>query len=170
MTWTDPSTWPTSELVTAAALNEQVRDNTAFLRAPPSCRVYRSTSQSIANTTFTAISLDAERFDNASLHSTSVNTSRVTFTEPGLYLLSGYIEWTANATGLRHLGIALSATTWLACQEHSAGSTISCGLSLSTVYKFAAAEWISLMVYQSSGGALNCTVAELSATWVGTGA
>lgn len=33
MAWTTPRTWTTGELVTAAMLNEQVRDNSAYLKA-----------------------------------------------------------------------------------------------------------------------------------------
>lgn len=34
--WTNPKTWVADELVTASAMNEQIRDNLLWLKAPPS--------------------------------------------------------------------------------------------------------------------------------------
>jgi hypothetical protein len=41
------------------------------------CLAYRTTNQSLSATTWTAITLDAEVYDTATMHSTSSNTSRI---------------------------------------------------------------------------------------------
>jgi hypothetical protein len=57
MAWTTPRTWATNELVTAALLNEQVRDNLAVLKNMPiaSARYSPGGTLQITSTTFVDI-------------------------------------------------------------------------------------------------------------------
>ena len=48
------------------------------------------------------------------MHSTSVNTQRLVATVAGKYVISGTVQWTANATGYRQVYIRLNGTTPLA--------------------------------------------------------
>lgn len=50
--WTPPATWVTDELVTAAKLNEQIRDNLEHLKARPAAVKTRSGMTSTTNSSF----------------------------------------------------------------------------------------------------------------------
>lgn len=54
------------------------------------CSLTKSGTQSINNTTFTAVTFDGEEFDPTGLHSTSSNTARITLTA-GYWLAGGAI-------------------------------------------------------------------------------
>lgn len=55
MAWTTPRTWATNELVTAAMLNEQLRDNMNTLYSPNYNSVKVNTSGSTTSATFVSI-------------------------------------------------------------------------------------------------------------------
>lgn len=142
---------------------------------PPACRVHHSAVQSIPNNTETPLLFNSKRYDTDSMHSTSVNTSRITLNTAGLYVVSGNIQWAANATGPRQIGIRLNGGTYLAIElDPSAGASIVHQQNVTTVYKFAATNYVELVAYQASGAALNSNAAgnyspEFSATWIGSG-
>jgi len=71
----------------AAAFNAGVRDPINFLLSTfPRVHVYNAAGQSIpSSATFNLMLWDSEIYDTDSMHSTSVNTSRITFTTSGTY-------------------------------------------------------------------------------------
>lgn len=150
-----------------------VDSNLDFLANPPACRVYSSGSFSHASSgSAQPITFNSERYDTDSMHSTSVNTDRVTFTTAGLYLVEGGVQWDANATGVRYLAIRLNGSTIIRLRQDNAVNDL--GQLVSTVYKFAAADYVQLMAFQNSGATRTIIAAgnytpELSATWVGLG-
>jgi hypothetical protein len=173
MAYTTPKTWATGEVVTAANLNLHLRDNVSFLANPPACRVYNNAAISIPNATETLLTFNSERWDTASMHSTASLTSRITMPVAGLYLLTATFEFQSNATGIRYFYFRHNGT--LSIGYHSKPSTQGARhFTVSTVYKFAAADWIEMLVFQDSGGALNVIQAnnfspEFGATWIGIG-
>ena len=64
-------------------------------------RVYNSGNISINDSAWTALTFDSERTDTEDEHSTVANTNRLTANQPGVRVISGHIEWAANATGRR---------------------------------------------------------------------
>lgn len=118
-------------------------------------RVYNNAAISINNNTQTALTFNSERFDTDGLHSTSVNTSRLTCTRAGKHLATAHVEFAANVTGLRFAGIRLNGTTYIALDQKPVDSAGAWIASLSTVYEMALIDYIELVVFQNSGGALN---------------
>jgi hypothetical protein len=156
MAWTTPRTWATNDGLTASLLNQHLRDNLNHLYGAPRCRVRRTTTQSIATGTWTAITFDAERFDNDTMHSTSVNTSRITCVTAGQYMIGGSIATANNATGLRGIGVRINGATYITGATYAnVGAIEECLLSTATYYALAAADYAELMARQDSGGALN---------------
>lgn len=159
MAFTTPRTYVAGEVHTAAHHNTYERDNIAWMATDsPACRVYKSTSGSIANVTDTSIAFDQERFDNAAVHSTSVNTTRLTIPTGGggKYIFGGGVEWIANVTGGRGCHIKLNGTTYIAkfvLNTSAAGGDTS-SLTVTSVYAMSAADYVEMFVYQSSGGGL----------------
>lgn len=118
-------------------------------------RVYNSANISITNITLTALTFDTERYDTAAFHSTSVNTSRLTVPAAGRYFVHGQFVFTGNPTGTRTALIRLNGTTYLAAQTMPAIGTSDVYVPVSTVWEFAASDYVELIAYQDCGSTLN---------------
>jgi hypothetical protein len=168
-----PITWSTGTDITAARLNQDVRDNPSFLANPPCCRVFNNANiNHTSSGSVQYLTFNSERFDTNTMHSTSVSTGRITFTTAGKYMVGGTIEFAANATGQRMLAIRLNGTTLIhvgpQVDAAASGGTVVSG---TTFYQFAAADYVELGGYQTSGGtlamdALSNYAPEFWATWV----
>lgn len=173
MAWTAPRTWVTGETPTAAQFNAHVRDNLNFLYSPPSCRVYHNAAQAATTAVALTVALNSERFDNDTMHDTVTNNSRITFTTAGHYIVIGDIEFAANATGVRVVGISHSSAGILAETEYAEVSAAGVSvLNVSTMYAMSAADYVTIFAYQNSGGNLNVNSdtafsPEFMAHWMG---
>lgn len=127
----------------------------------PQARVYNNAAISIADNTPTALTFNSERWDYypagyTEQHSTSSNTGRLTCRVAGSYLIGGSIEFAANATGFRAVGIRLNGSTSIAESGHNAPiATFPLRVSLSSAYRLAVGDYVDMAVYQNSGGSLN---------------
>lgn len=122
----------------------------------PSARVYRSSNQSISDSTDTIILLDSERYDTAALHSTVSNTGRLTAPIAGKYLITATLEFASNTSGRREMRLLLNGSTIIA-QDIRTGSIsgITSPMTLTTVYALAQNDYVEIQVWQNRGGALN---------------
>jgi hypothetical protein len=93
------------EIVLVSQFNTYINQLLNFLASPPICQIRQTVAQSIPNATETALTFDAEDVDSSGMHSTSVNTSRMTAVYAGWYLHGGGWSLAAGATGRR-------ATSW----------------------------------------------------------
>lgn len=175
MAYTTPRSWVAGDVLTAAQLNVDVRDNVSFLANPPACRVYHNAAQSYANTaTAVASAFNTERYDTDTMHDNVTNNSRITIKTAGLFLVEGTGAFAINATGGRFIGVKLNGTTFLAAAVHPGNASLGGHMTVSTIYKFAVNDYIELTFAQNSGGALNLDAAaayspEFAATWIGLG-
>lgn len=167
-----------------AAWGDLVRDDVVWLagdsgsgNGKPMCRVYYLSNSSIATATFTAISFLSERYDVGGCHSTASNQSRLTVPTggDGVYHIGGNATFAANATGIRELRIRLNGSTYIAVQSDT---TVSASgdhsMNVSCEYKLVAADYVELVVYQTSGGLLNVNAStnyspEFWWSWQGVG-
>jgi hypothetical protein len=152
--YSTPPNFAAGAILTEANL-DTLSDDIAFLANPPKCRVFNSANISIPNTTATALTFNSERFDTDTMHSTSVNTGRITFTTAGTYLVGGGISFASNATNSRQLDIRLNGATVIASDVIGANPADVTRLTVSTLYAFSATDYIEIVAYQSSGVALN---------------
>lgn len=162
MAYTTPKTWTAGEVVTAALMNEQIRDNesaivTAHPLVVPSARVYNNAAQNINHNTWTTVAFNAERWDTDTIHDNSTNNSRLTCTTAGIYVINVNIVWSdADTDGARGIKILLNGATELARDQRPG---LNGGYaSLTTVYSLAATDYVTVQVYQNS----NSTIALLS--------
>tara|TARA_R110000868_G_scaffold11064_3_gene54330 strand:- start:1072 stop:1572 length:501 start_codon:yes stop_codon:yes gene_type:complete len=143
-----------STVLTAAELND------AF--SPPRCRLTNSANISLTNNLATAVTFDTETHDTGGMHSTSSNTSRITIPTggSGMYLIGAGIEFAANATGTRDVNLRINGTTIIASSRATATSATSATrLMTNTIYPLNAGDYVEIMAFQNSGGALNITAA-----------
>jgi len=164
--------------ITASLWNDDVRDAVNFLISPPRVKVYKTANQSIATSSWTCLTWNAEAFDTDTMHDNVTDNSRITFTTAGKYLITLNCFWANNSTGSRNHKIELNGTT----TEGSGTNIIQpfavapvavsyTGASISFIKTFAANDYINAFVWQNSGGALNLTgggeeYSSLSANWI----
>lgn len=154
-------------------------DSINFHSNPPACRVYNNAAQSITDNTETTVAFNSERYDTDSMHSTSVNTSRITFNTAGLYVVGFLLEFTAAADYfLCYASLRLNGTTQIdeASSFGIASAASAVKLRAVTTYKFAANDYLEIRAYQdnTANAARNLQVAgqrapEFWATWAGVG-
>ena len=165
MAYSDPNGThnPATGTSPPAAWGDLVRDDIVWLAGDaasgnpkPMCRVYNSAGLNIATATWTDLTMNSERYDVGGCHSTSVNTARLTVPAGGggVYHIGGSVSFASNATGVRAIGIWLNGTTLLASNGVTVVSATNQDLTIGTDYKLAAADYVTLRVYQSSGGIL----------------
>lgn len=123
-------------------------------------RVYNSVALSILTGTLTSITFNSENYDNGNLHSTSVNTGRLTAPVAGLYEIGGSVQWQTNATNQRQLRITSSVGGTLVVENMMALTDGNQPLMvINTQFRLIANEFVTLDVYQNSGSTLNIEAA-----------
>ncbi len=130
----------------------------------PSCRVYRASPQSIPNGAQTALSFSAVRHDSLAPTApmwTLADPTHVIVRGPGLYVATACVEFDANAAGERTVAIFDTASSqFFAVEERGAvsGDTtdVTCGTG---PFYLPAATSLQVLVFQTSGGALNVNAA-----------
>lgn len=123
------------------------------------CSAKHSTTQSIANATWTNVQFDTDVFDVGAMHDPVTNNSR--FTIPtggdGVYLIAASVFFAGNATGTRYMRFMKGGGSTdigggvIAAAVNTDGTM----LNSSTIVSLAAGEFIEAYAYQSSGGNLN---------------
>jgi hypothetical protein len=118
--------------------------------------VYKSANQSITTATVTAVTWDAEIFDTNAFHDNATNNNRFTIPSGygGKYLITVGLAWGSNVTGERTTNIRKNGSTYVgySTDDSSAGYQSN---PLATVLSLNAADYIELLVYQTSGGNVN---------------
>lgn len=120
----------------------------------PAARAYHNANQSIPDATDTVVALNSERFDTDTIHDLAVNNSRLTCKTAGKYLIMGNVFWAGSATGSRFLRVRLNGTTLIAEIRNSSSAGGDSQIA-PTLYDLAVNDYVEMVVYQSSGGALD---------------
>jgi hypothetical protein len=160
--------------------NTYIRDPIAFLQRPPLAELRQTAAQLIANTTYVAVSFDAEDVDtdvdNIGGHDNVTNNSRYTARYAGWYQVSGVIGYVANATGRRLAAWAVNGTNvnagQVAINNTGAATDVEVVARKKHLY-LNVGDYLQLMAYQESGIALNTASAaagvvqaNMSVRWV----
>lgn len=134
-------------------------DSTQFIDSPtqPRAGVFHGTTQSIPNTTDTALLFNSEDFDVGTLHDTVTNNSRITIPTggDGLYLVTATYCPVSAAAGSGYVFIKKNGATTVSTVSRSNlvnGNTT--GIQVVALVVLAAADYIEAIGNQSSGGAL----------------
>lgn len=171
MAYSTPPNFATGAILTEAQL-DILSNDIAFLANPPKCRVYNSAAISVTNNVETALTFNSERFDTDTMHSTAVNTGRITFTTAGTYLVGGSIRWADTAsTAAQRLAIRVGGATKIAETLNNHANNGGSPITVTTLYAFSAGDYVELVAYQNTAGALNVTATgnqspEFWAVWV----
>ena len=115
-------------------------------------------SQSIPNATDTVITwTGTENFDTDGFHSGVTNTGRLTVPagKAGYYKIYGICNFVPNATGRRAWGLSINATTPIVGNELPPSSVAYLAGFVNTTYYLNDGDFVTMGVYQESGGSLN---------------
>jgi hypothetical protein len=149
------------DVINAALIGQAFYDKIdALFAAAAKCQIYNSAVQSLADATYTALTFDSEDHDEFGMHSTSVNTSRITIPAGagGVYLVGGTIYYVANATGIRGARILKNGATDVVTASFVpavSSSGLGAGVHIAGLVSLSAADYLELLGFQNSGGALN---------------
>jgi hypothetical protein len=121
------------------------------------CRVYASSAQAIANATDTKVAFANESFDTDGFHSNVTNNTRITIPAGlgGYYRVTFNIGFATSAIGRRIYGVAFNGGGDVSKGELTPGTNIEPVGTITDTYSLAAADYIEVNVYQTSGGSLN---------------
>lgn len=154
MAYVTPRTWVTGELVTAAEMNQDVRDNISALANPEACRAYHNTTQSVTDNTDTTVAFNTESYDTASIHSTVTNNSRFTLPKAGLWEFDWNVQFAADTDFLiLYHYLRKNGTTKIWDQRSHETNILNDTRELAgfTTKKLALNDYVELRVYQDNG-------------------
>lgn len=126
--------------------------------APPNFSVSLAATQSIANETFVAVAHDTEAWDTGAFWASSPNPTRITFTSAtaGKWLINATLDYANNATGYRYLELSKNGgASFLDVNQVNSGGSFNAYMQASAIVSVVAGDYIELIAFQSSGGALN---------------
>ena len=130
--------------------------NWAITPTDISCRVTKTSDQTIPNNTLTAINWDSESYDTDGMHDTVTNNSRITFNTAGKYSVTAQSSWQSNGSGARVLDIVKNGNTGTPIGRTKMPNTDTGAENIvSYVGEFAVNDYIELCVFQNRGGNLN---------------
>jgi hypothetical protein len=111
---------------------------------------------SISNNTNTTVLFDTEEFDTDAYHSTSTNTGRITIPagKAGKYAINSAFFFQEAANGARLLNIYKNGSNY-ARSQMPPNSVSQIAVTLNLVMDLAVGDYIEVVVFQNSGGALN---------------
>ena len=117
-------------------------------------RVFNSATQSINDSTITAVTFDSESYDTSSIHDTGSNTSRLTASATGYWRLTGGTTWDSNTTNLRYLWWRIDGTTEVDGGMVTGSPAATSLAQITTVtLSLTSGQYVELIAYQTSGGA-----------------
>lgn len=119
------------------------------------CRVSNSVGQALTTGVAAAVTFDTEGFDTDAMHDPATNPTRLTAKTAGLYLVFGYVNFGANAVGIRQAYIRKNGAGVEAAININAAAAGTTQAPVSALVLMAANDYVELVASQTSGGNLN---------------
>ena len=174
MAWTVPKTW-TSGAVTAGEFNEQIRDNSDWLK--DALTLHGITSDSVVGALLTARygvsaaitnfsvptatdkAVDftaADEWDDDNFHDPATSNDRFYIPDDGTYLLIGHALFEADEDGYRQVFIRKNdGSDYNKVSVPSLGPTVRTGITTSIEMELVTDDYLNLRCRHSAGGALD---------------
>lgn len=172
MAYTSPTTRSTGYTVGATQWNELVNNdkwrNESSSSGAPFCWAYRTSNQTLANVTTTAISWNSNVVDNAGCHSTAVNPSRLIAPIDGWYRVKSCLRWQADLDGIRIVDIVPNGTGVVHTRRgpDAMGAIFDAGHTVDAEVRLSAGQYVEIVGYHSAGNNLDVLGAALWGSWV----
>ncbi|WP_412079052.1 hypothetical protein ACLF6K_37545 [Streptomyces xanthophaeus] len=150
-----PRTWVVGEVVTAALMNQEIRDQCSLLLNPPIASLTQSVTQSTTNGGWTTITFTNEEIDSYNGHSTVTNTSRYVCQLAGWYRIVGRVAFASNSTGSRGSRILKNGNVVNGSASMAGAGTLGPIAVTSRMVQLAASDYVEVQGGQDSGGSLS---------------
>lgn len=137
MAFTTPSTWVAGAILTAAQLNQQLRDNMSYLYSPQMAKVRLTSDFGAPYVSATAITWQADSapgFDTGGMWA-SGNATKLIPTVAGVYVFTLSCQWTYTGTMSTSAGRILLNSNVIGRQGVFAAQTTELDYSVSVVTK-----------------------------------
>lgn len=123
-------------------------------------RAYATSGQSLADATWTAITLQDESFDTGNFHSTSSNQSRVTPSVAGYYRFTGTGSFESQSTGVGlDVGIRKNGSDFQGSPVRIPGTTTIAAQQVSVIVSMnGSSDYCELVMRQDSAGSDNTQI------------
>ena len=158
---------PSDGQIAPASWGDEVRAALNWLANPPACRANRTSAQSVAHGTDTAIQFNAaDTFDTAAMHDPASNNTRVTAPATGIYVVMMQLYWASGGAAMIPK-LRVNGTTEIGSIREDQAGTLN-QQSVST-WKFTTGDYVEAVAFQFSGDAVNVDIAWLSMVYVGLG-
>ncbi len=133
-----------------------------LVKTPIRCRVYNSANIAVADNTAVTLTFNSERYDTASMHSTSLDTSKIVIPVAGVYNVGGCVFMPNPGSAMFcRLTLVVNGTNAIALQ--SAHMNLGAGgLVVNTDYTFAANDYVEILAYQTNAGLSSVNVSAFS--------
>ena len=119
-----------------------------------SCKLTKSSDQTISNNLTTTITWDVEEYDTDNMHTGSSGT--ITIKTAGKYQITAQTRWESNGTNTRFIAIMKNGSERIASvRDRAIGNSEG---NISFVGDFEVNDTIVLQVYQDSGSSLDFLV------------
>jgi len=159
MAWTAPSTWVAGAILTAAQLNQQLRDNT-LAGSAAACRVVRTTDLT-PYTTGAAITWESVSASGGFQTQPTMwvvgSPTQITVPIAGIYLVSLRVLVTGSATITAGVAAVTKnadpAVTTTALNGSAANASNACFASVTTTMSLAANDYLKFSVNMTGGSA-----------------
>lgn len=139
---------------------------TSALNAP-SCRIIASANQNVNANTLTFATFATEEYDNAAMGNLGVNNDRISFTQLGIYLVSGSVTFASNgnaAVNGREMSLQIGGLN-VGTDNRPGSQNIPTELSVTFLHQISVGGlFMRMEVVQASGAALNITTRSMTAT------
>lgn len=118
--------------------------------------IYKTSTQSVANTVATAVTFDSEYLDTDAYHSTATNTSRFTIPsgKDGKFLITANLGWSAQQSATTVLFVYKNGAQMVTSQYPQASNASSGGLTsvtISAIVAGVAGDYFEIYAYQNAG-------------------
>lgn len=120
------------------------------------CHVSHSVDQNVNTGTVTGLNFNTIRFDTQNMHSTSVNSSRITLKVPGIYVIGANVQWLNSSGGsVRELQLVVNDATLIADNEVSAVFATPIQHVTTTYQTTSTSDYVTVRVNQDSGSTMS---------------
>jgi hypothetical protein len=142
-------------------------DIRTVLQEFPAIHAYRDTAVTTTTGATLSVDLDKERYTRAGvLHSLSVVPSEITVVMPGVWRITGFVEWAFSALGTRYLSIQVNGVS-RANDTHPPDAVYIISQGATVEWLCAPGDIVRIRAVQNSGGNLNIAAAFLTLSRIG---
>ncbi len=115
-----------------------------------------------------AVGFNTEEFDSSTMHDLVTDNTKIVVPITGKYLVTTYVEWENNSTGIRKATLKKNGATTLRVHRVNAVNGDATSQHFTEPYSLTAADSLEILPYQNSGGNLSITTGTfLAMTYIG---